>query len=319
MAAILRIRSLAENDDEDVRECPCGPLLTIGRGPDNAVHLAARTVSRSHALIRRLGDGNYYVVDIGSANGTFVNGRRIVVPHVLADGDSIEIGDYLLEFHCPPGMASSIELPPAGVESTTTISLKADVQELTVLVTDIRGYSEISEQMSASFLADMLGRWFACVGEIVDRNGGVVDKFIGDAVMARWLARTSSADATVLAALRTAHSIDKVSRELSTELPGLPHPIRVGVGINTGKAVVGTLGSVHAGDYTAVGDAVNLAFAFEASTRQLNSDVVLGPDSYPLLPEEVWQNHLKKVSVKGKKTALTVCSLKYEEIVSLLE
>ncbi|NOY82999.1 MAG: FHA domain-containing protein [Kiritimatiellaeota bacterium] len=318
MAATLRIRSLAENEDVGIRECPCGSLLTIGRGPDNTVHLSARTVSRSHALIRRLGDGNYYVVDIGSANGTFVNGRRVVVPYVLADGDCIEIGDYLLEFRRPPELQSSVEISADAVESTTTISLKANVQELTVLVTDIRGYSGISEQMSASYLAEMLGQWFARVGETVDRNGAVVDKFIGDAVMARWLAQASSADATVLAALRTALDIDRISRELSEELPDLPYPIRVGVGINTGKAVVGTLGSAHAGDYTAVGDAVNLAFAFEASTRQLNSDVVLGPDSYPVLPKAVWQNHLEKVSVKGKKSPVTVCSLTYEQVVSLL-
>ena len=316
MSARIHIQTQTESSDDPVDHV-CGPLLTMGRGSNNDVHLSDPTASRNHALIRRLGDGNYYLVDMGSSNGTFVNGQRIVTPHALEDADQIQIGDCLIVFMRETGSVSSDEFKADSGESTT-VNFGATLHRITVLVTDIRGFSEISEQMPARRLAELLGQWFARIAETVQIQQGVIDKFIGDAVMVRWLVEARAAGETVMAALRTAMAMDVASRSLQEEFPDLPGPLRVGVGINTGEAVVGTVGTAQAGDYTAVGDSVNLAFALESSTKKLGSDVVLGQESYALLPPGVYEDHLKTISVKGKKGRVTVCSLTFEELAALL-
>ena len=313
MAATLSIIAGGNVDRE--YEHPCGLLVTLGRSRTNDVLVRDPKASRSHALVRCLGDGNYYLIDMGSANGTFVNERRVVVPHALSPKDKIRIGDHVLEFRSDETIPE-VELDEDDLAETqsTMLTFGSVVHKITVLVSDIRGYTSLSEQMNVSRLADMLGRWFAVASEIVELNRGVVDKFLGDAVMVRWLTEHMEPEETVIAALKTAHELNQAAAQFNTDFPDLPLPLRIGVGINTGQAVVGTLGSVRGRDYTAVGDAVNLAFRFENATKELNTDVVLGPDSYELLPNTIWKKGLCSVSVKGKEKPITVCALSFSDL-----
>lgn len=85
------------------------------------------------------------------------------------------------------------------------------------------------------------------------------------------------------------------------------------MGINTGRAVLGNVGGSIGRDYTAIGDAVNMAFRIEAATRTLNTDIVLGKDSYKHLPESVWKGKTHKINVKGKSTEIDVCALNFDK------
>lgn len=127
---------------------------------------------------------------MGSANGTYLNGKRVIVPILLKSGDVIQIGSNFLIFQIEK---ADQEIPSDFIgnevaDSETTITYDVPlVQEVTVLVADIRDYTSMSEQLPIDLLAKLLGEWFRSVNDVIERNGGGVDKFIGDAVMACWL------------------------------------------------------------------------------------------------------------------------------------
>ncbi|MBN1672005.1 MAG: FHA domain-containing protein [Kiritimatiellae bacterium] len=302
------------------REIPFTDLVTVGRSKKNDITLSDDSVSRSHAILRRLADGKYYIMDSGSTNGTFVNEKRVLVPSPLTNGDKIRLGDTaLLVFQ----HEEELTIPDDDDDYTdalaTMVATRTVIQKLTVLVADIRGYSRMTEEVPVGVLGSLLGQWFRAAGEVVEKNGGVVDKFIGDAAMVRWLPDKEQKDASVYAALRAAHDLHVATESLSGEYPQLPHPLRIGVGINTGQALLGNLGGGSASDYTALGDAVNLAFRFEEATKTLNANVVLGPDSYVYLPDEKKQDHYHTVTVKNRDEPITVCAFAFEELPALIK
>jgi adenylate cyclase len=95
------VAKLSYNRGTEAREISCASVLTIGRVPPNEIVIPHPKVSRNHAMIRMLQPGEYYLIDIGSTNGTLLNGQRIVVPMLLKDGDAISIEDCVLIFHAP--------------------------------------------------------------------------------------------------------------------------------------------------------------------------------------------------------------------------
>ena len=307
MSATLHIKS---NGRE--RNYSCGPVTTLGREDKNNVVLPDPKVSRSHALLRILGDGKYYLIDLGSANGTFVNGKRIVAPSALNDCDEIRIGDHILTFDF---QAETVDINDSDTAAQKTVlSVGNVVQRATILVMDIRNFTQLSEQVSPSFLAALIGGWFRAASEIADKNRGEVDQYIGDAVMIRWIADIRKKDESVVAALTMASEMNMATAAISKDFPNLPSPLKIGAGINTGEAALGGMGR----DYTMLGDAVNLAFRLEKATRLIEKDVVIGPDSYKHLPKEFWEHNLQTVTVKGKDKAITICALTFEELTARL-
>jgi adenylate cyclase len=292
----------------------CAKVTTLGRVETNDVTLPDPKISRSHALLRILGDGRYYLIDLGSANGTFVNGKRLVGPSVLNDSDEIRLGDHILIFNFQP---ESVDICDSDAMAKRTIlASSVTVQRATILVMDIRDFTSLSEQVSPSFLAAVVGSWFRAAGEIADKNGGEVDKYTGDGVMIRWMADIRVKDTSVESALITAHEMNLATAAISKDFPDLPAPLKIGTGVNTGQAALGHVGAGMGRDYTALGDAVNLAFRFEEATKSLNQDIVIGPDSYKYLPETFWPTRRKSIVVKGKDKPITVCALSFEELAS---
>jgi len=298
-------------------EFECDQILTIGRSKANDVTLSDPKVSRNHAIVRRLGDGNYYVMDMGSANGTVVNNKRVLVPCALSNFDLIKIGNHQLTFR-QENIAE--EEPDDEDEFThpTMFTVGGAIHHVTTLVTDIRGYTPMSEKLGADLLAQVLSRWCRAASEVVGNNGGVVDKFIGDAIMVRWIDDGQIDVSPVAAALRTAHHLNIEAGVIGTEFPDLPHTFKIGVGINTGQAVLGNVGGSNK-DYTALGDSVNLAFRFEKASKELGKDVVLGPKSYEQLPAEVCEGHIVQIKVKGKDKPIDVCAFTYAQLADLLD
>lgn len=148
-----------------------------------------------------------------------------------------------------------------------SMSLGGERRNITVLFADVVGFTPLAEQHSASEVVALLNELFTMLSEVVFRHGGTLDKFIGDCVMAFWGAPTATEDHAAQA-LRAAEDMMRwleVGNETWQERYGMA--IRLAIGVNTGEAVVGNFGSESRMEYTAIGDAVNVAARLEAMAR----------------------------------------------------
>ncbi len=271
---------------------------TLGRHDDNNFVIRDRWISRNHAIFQRMESGEFYLIDLGSRNGSFVNGCRVTIPVTLENGDQIVFGQTELEFHCPPKGTDIPELEPEAEDFTATLTVR---RLISVMVIDIRDFTVLTRQLDERILSEVMGRWFRHAGEIVRKHGTWVDKYIGDAIMVVWFHGTqeisSSEMLRICQALRELH---QVTEQLSDAYP-LPFPLRIGAGINTGYAMVGNTGGGGTSDYTALGDTVNAAFRLESSTKQLGLEIALGETTYKYLsqlqPDRVFEQH--EVHLKG--------------------
>lgn len=308
MAAYLEITS----DGETIRT-KCGEVVTIGRDTESTLPIDDPVSSRYHALVNRVAHGQYFVQDMGSRNGTFVNEHRITTPTLLRSGDVIKIGHSEFKFLWDDqGEPTRIDPDvPLELEETLT-SFQTSIHTLTILVADIRGYTALSERIEIADLTRFMSGWFADVERTVAEHGGEVDKFIGDCVMAVWDA-TEDAASAVRRCLAAALEIQELTKTSSRETPGIPEEMHVGVGINTGMAAVG-IGS----DSTTMGDEVNLAFRLEENTKVLKTDIVLSHSSFIHLPGAKEAGIESEIVVRGKSFPARIRALSFAEAEALL-
>lgn len=260
-----------------------GNCWTIGRSEDNNFVLPDRWISRNHAMLQSMENGEFYLIDLGSRNGSFVNGRRVSIPVTLSNGDNLTFGQTELIFHCPDlkqPLDEEAGEPSKDFTATATLHVR---RMISVLVVDIRSFTVLTRQLDEKILSEMIGTWFRHAGEIIREYGSWVDKYIGDAVMAVWIhgADEISHD-EMLRILKALSALHKMTSDLYNLYP-LPFPLRIGAGINTGYAMVGNTGSGDRPDYTALGDTVNAAFRLETSTKQIGKDVAVGKTTYQYL------------------------------------
>jgi adenylate cyclase len=237
----------------------------IGRSEGVTVRLGDSSISRQHATIRREG-GNYWLVDLGSANGSYVNDVALTSARMLSNGDRLQFGSSVLIFQ--QGENAQTHDPSLGAK--TMISLAAAPAsksvEVTLFVADLKGFTQMSAQLSADELADLLREWYADCHTIFAQYGASIDKFIGDCVFAYW----HGTDADIrLRALRAAQALRAAEVEPSSPTRVLlkaRHNIQLDcrIGMHVGTVAMGAMGK---GISTALGDAVNIAFGIEALTR----------------------------------------------------
>ena len=281
---------------------PCCDIVTIGRDGSNTITIPDPRISRNHAMIRCLAPEQYYLFDVGSRNGCFINGLRIRTPTLLKQGDVINLGDATLTFE--QFIVPDAEHMHSGEGLAETIRVdSSDVRFLAIMVADIRGYTRLSERLSIKVLSEMMAKWYDMVQKIVEGEEGMVDKFIGDCVMAIWDVDQEPKQ-KVLKCLRSAFKIHSFTKELDKTYSEIPEEMKIGVGINTGEAVVGV-----GADHTAMGDTVNLAFRLETATKPLKCDLVLSESTYHFLPKELWEGREHSIEVKGKSGKINVCAL----------
>lgn len=302
--------SLSYTIEDFSKTIPCKTVLTVGRDKSSDIILGDLMVSRNHAMIRRLGNGDYYLIDGGSSNGSYVNQQRVTMPKLLKHGDKITIGgiDFLFEqevTHTPDEDAVSME--------ETIVHDTPEIKKITILVADIRGFTSLSESIPIRTLTKLMNTWFNKVSDIILQHDGIVDKFIGDCVFARWEADSDEV-LTVTNALIAAERISKVTVELNRSFKELTEELNIGVGINTGAA------SVSSGaDNTVLGDAVNVAFRLESATKMLGKDIVLSETAYRHLPEKYWRESNQKIRVKGKRDPVRIVAFDFNAMPELIK
>ncbi|MBI4636889.1 MAG: CHASE2 domain-containing protein [Candidatus Rokubacteria bacterium] len=180
------------------------------------------------------------------------------------------------------------------------VSLGSTRRILTVLFSDIRGFTSISERLQPEEVAEMLGEYLTEMTEIVFRHGGTVDKYIGDCVMALYNVPFEDPE-HAKNAVRTGLEFQERTLAVSARWEAkLGIKIRNGVGINTGEAVVGTLGSRQRLEYTAIGDTVNLAARLESITKDYGTSIIISEFTWEYVRNDFMTRELGEVTVKGK-------------------
>lgn len=185
------------------------------------------------------------------------------------------------------------------------IELGGEECEVTVLFTDIRGFTSLCEGKSPRQILALLNEYFTALTGVIEVNGGVVDKYIGDAVMALFGAPVHHRDAAsraVCTAMGMEAALDKVNREYVSRGAS---PIHIGVGINTDEVVVGNMGTQSRLNYTVIGDGVNLASRLEGLTKHYGVTVVVSDTTRAAAPDFVYQE-LDLVRVKGKTAPVRI-------------
>ena len=170
----------------------------------------------------------------------------------------------------------------------------------TVLFSDIRGFTSISERLQPEQVEEMLGEYLTEMTQIVFKHRGSVDKYMGDGIMALYNAPFDDPE-HALNAIRTGLEFQERALVVSAKWQArLGAPIRIGVGINTGEMLVGTLGSRQRFEYTALGDHVNLGSRLESATKDYSAPIIISEYTYELVKGKFPTRELGDVTVKGK-------------------
>ncbi|MCE5301230.1 MAG: adenylate/guanylate cyclase domain-containing protein [Spirochaetia bacterium] len=186
------------------------------------------------------------------------------------------------------------------------IKLGGEKKTITVLFSDIRGFTSMSEKMQPEEVVRVLNEYLTAMTGIVFRNKGTLDKFIGDAVMALFGTPAYYED-HALRAVKTAVMMQDKLNELNETWKAAGRPtLKIGVGVNTGEVIAGNMGSLQRMEYTVIGDTVNLASRLESLNKELGTEIIISSSTYELVKEHVKVKKFTGVKVKGKEDSLTV-------------
>ncbi len=210
------------------------------------------------------------------------------------------------EHYLDPGMVKKLQKDPS------LLKLGGETKSMTFLFSDIRGFTPISEKYKGNpeGLTKLINRFLTRMTDVIIKNGGTIDKFMGDCIMAFWNAPIENKKHREMA-IKSAIEMQVALKELNTKLiaEGLPE-INIGIGINTGEALVGNMGSEQRFDYSVIGDAVNLASRLESSSKTLGKTLVIGEDTRRTIETNFAFEYIDSITVKGKTEEIKVYTIK---------
>ncbi len=192
------------------------------------------------------------------------------------------------------------------IQSRDSLALEGKKRYVTVLFADIRGYTTRSEKMPPESLVQDLNQYLAAMVEAIQSRNGMIDKFIGDGIMALFGVPLDDPNHTlhaVEAATAMLASLDRLNRKL---IDKGREPIAIGIGIHTGEAVIGNIGSPEKMEYTAIGDVVNTAARIESLTRKLDANILISGDAFSALEGRIAGEHKGEQSLKGKDRPVSI-------------
>ena len=210
------------------------------------------------------------------------------------------------EHYLDPGMVKKLQKDPS------LLKLGGETRNMTFLFCDIRGFTPISEKYKGNpaGLTKLINRFLTRMTDVIISNGGTIDKFMGDCIMAFWNAPIENRkhrEMAVKSALEMTVALKELNMHLQAE--GLPQ-INIGIGINTGDALVGNMGSEQRFDYSVIGDAVNLASRLESSSKTLGKTIVIGEDTRHTIETVYPFDYIDSITVKGKTEEIKVYTIK---------
>ncbi len=226
----------------------CGGC-SIGRSPKNAILLDSPKVSRRHAIINVQNGGEFWLIDLGSSNGTFLNKRRIHQPLRLSDYDQIVIGDSIFTFRQPQEL--SYDARTAFIENTIR---NIENVPCWLLVADIENFTPLSRSLTSDKLAELIGRWVATCKEIIEMHSGMIDKYLGDGFFAYWREDEN-------AAKNVAAALDRLKQAQARQEP------RFRLALHFGRVAIGGVPSM--GQESLMGKDVNFVFRMEKLVASL--------------------------------------------------
>ncbi len=216
----------------------------LGRGPSNNVILANDKVSRRHAMIHTQVGDEFWLFDLGSRNGTYLNGRRIAQPRRLADQDQIEVGTFKFTFR----QSKLARVPSASGEGTGQTIQDIKNVDCWLLVADIEASTQFARRLPAGEAPRVTANWLAACKQIIDDHGGTINKFLGDGFFAYWPERPNAAASAAAA----------VSGLRQLQAKGDP---RFRMVLHYGTVFAG--GSASLGEESLLGAEVNFVFRME--------------------------------------------------------
>ena len=263
-----------------------GPLASLGLSVLlAALVLIGNLVAWQQNLVLPLASGLVLVLVLYFVNATW---------GFLVEAHAKHLITGLFGQYVPPQIVSVMSRDPEH------FTMAAEEREMTVLFSDVVGFTTISESLEPKVLAQLMNDYLSAMTAVIYEHGGTVDKYIGDAIMAFWGAPLGDPDHArhaVQAALAMQQRMESLRAEFAGK--GLPQ-LMIGIGINSGTMRVGNMGSSFRVAYTAMGDAVNLASRLEGLTRQYGVWVIAGEATRAQVSDYVWRE-LDMVQVKGKQ------------------
>ena len=305
--------ALAESMTVDVPAIPGNALLY-------ELLILLTVLTLTIVIIRTLGLVGTLVGTVGLVSLTAVGGWYLIVSNILIDVTYsilsvilISVQEFYLRFNEQFKLRQLIKkqfehyLDPKQVarlqNNPDLLKLGGEKRTCTFLFTDVRGFTNLSEKLSPEEVTEIMNKALTVQVECIQAHGGMVDKFIGDACMAIFNAPLEI-DEHEKRAVACAQDMRTAMRMLQKELP---EPIAIGIGVNTGEAVIGNMGSDNRFDYSAIGDAVNTAARLESATKEAGVDILIGESTAKKMPFDL--TLLAPIKVKGKAKPLKVYTI----------
>ncbi len=263
----------------DGKRHPIHGSCSLGRTPANTIVLESPKVSRRHALIHVQNIGEFWLIDFGSSNGTFLNKRRIHQPLRLSDDDQITVGDNVFRFRQPQKISD--EYKTALAQRTLR---EIENVPCWLLVADIRNFTPLSRSMQSEDLDVLLGAWIFSCKEIIENHHGIINKYLGDGFLAYWpdAATTPEEIATVISAIK------ELQRKVSPDFRLVVH---------FGAVAIGGIASM--GEESLMGGEVNLIFRLEKLAGSLGEPCGLSETAHTKLEGLVSTRSLGEFELKG--------------------
>src|SRR6056300_525824 len=206
------------------------------------------------------------------------------------------------EHYLEPKMVKKLQQNP------DLLKLGGETKELTFLFCDIRGFTPISEkyQTNPQGLTVVINKFLTPMTDIIMKNEGTIDKYMGDCIMAFWNAPIDTPKHKQLAVKSALEMIEKLKELNDSQGFGEGNKLNIGIGINSGKAVVGNMGSEQRFDYSVLGDAVNLASRLEGVSKNYDATLIVGEDTVKDISKLFSFRKLDDVQVKGKSNKVAI-------------
>ena len=268
--------------EREGREYTLEGSCSIGRATLNTVVLDSAKVSRLHAIIHSERPGIFWLVDLGSSNGSFLNKRRIHEPTRLRDCDQITIGANTFTFR------QSRDPSDRPKSTAPVLTLQEEIEEIPcwLLVADIKNFTPLTRELLSQKLAVLVSSWLAGCKDIIEKHSGIVNKYLGDGILAYWPDEDGTAKKVVamIAALKHAQTQGPEFRFI----------------IHFGSVAIGGVSGIR--EETIMGSEVNLAFRFEKLLASLGEPCGISDAAHAKLKELLTSRPLGDYELKGFET-----------------